>query len=84
MADKEEKSEKYVCLQCLKQHLQGKRDKRFANICRADASSVKRHKQRWHSLPNSAQCTIVPESRLKILKKEYREVKPKQQGCLVC
>lgn len=79
MADKEEKSEKYVCLQCLKQHLQGKRDKRFANICRADASSVKRHKQRWHSLPNSAQCTIVPESAPEVsaLKKEYHEVKPK-------
>ncbi|CAB3979316.1 Hypothetical predicted protein [Paramuricea clavata] len=27
MADNEEKNEKYVCLQCLKQYLQGKRDK---------------------------------------------------------
>ena len=85
MADKEKKSENYVCLECLKQHLQGKRDKRFANICRADASSVKRHKQRWHSLPNSVQCTIVPESAPEVsaLKKEYRKVKQKDSSAVL-
>jgi hypothetical protein len=69
----------------LKQHLQGKRDKRFVTICRADASSVKRHKQRWHSLPNSIQCTIVPElaPEVSALKKEGREAKPNDSSACV-
>lgn len=60
--DKAKKSEKHVCLECMELHLKGKIEKRFTTICRADKTSINRHKDRWHKLPNSKSCTIVPSS----------------------
>ena len=68
------KSEKHVCLQCMELHLQGKRDERFTSICRLDSSSIKRHKERWHNLPNNKSCSFVPSTapEVAILADKYR------------
>ena len=60
---KAEKSrEKYACIECLKLSLLGKRDEKFASLCRNDTSSIKRHKERWHKEAESSKCTIVPSN----------------------
>ena len=70
---KSSESESYTCLQCFELHLEGKRDKRFASLCRIDPSSVRRHKERWHRLPDSKLCNIVPISAREVasLKQKY-------------
>ena len=57
-----ELKEKHVCSQCLQLSLQGKHEERFSSICRLDSSSVQRHKERWHKLPERKACTFVPTS----------------------
>lgn len=56
------KSEKFFCVQCLKMSLIGKREERFATLCRIDESSVARHKARWHNTPESHVCTVIPST----------------------
>lgn len=70
---KSTESESYTCLQCFELHLKGKRDKRFASLCRMDTSSVKRHKERWHNLPDAKACDILPATAPEVasLKEKY-------------
>ena len=81
------KSEKHVCLQCMELHLQGKRDERFTSICRLDPSSIKRHKGRWHNLPNNKLCSFVPSTAPEVaaLADKYAKVKVRKEskGCKV-
>jgi hypothetical protein len=49
-------------MECLKLSLLGKRDEKFASLCRNDTSSIKRHKERWHKEAESSKCTIVPSN----------------------
>lgn len=76
------KSEKHVCLQCMELHLQGKRDERFTSICRLDSSSIKRHKERWHNLPNSEPCTFVPSTApdIAIIVDKYAQIKQRKEA----
>ena len=53
-------SEKSACLQCMELVMKGKREEKFACISRTDATSVNRHKLRWHKIPNNSPCTFVP------------------------
>lgn len=80
--NKADKGKKYVCLQCLEQHLKGKQDERFTSMCRADTSSITRHKKRWHYLPDAKPCTIVPESAPEVsaLRKSYDKMKQKKNS----
>ena len=65
--------EKYVCIECLKQSFLGKRDGKFASLCRSDTSSIKRHKERWHKEAESTKCTVVPSNAPEVqsLRKQY-------------
>ena len=76
------KGEKYVCLQCLEQHLKGKQDERFTSMCRADTSSITRHERRWHNLPDAEPFTIVPASAPEVsaLRKSYDKTKQKKDS----
>ena len=80
-------SEKHVCLQCMEMHLQGKRDERFTSICRLDPSSIKRHKERWHNLPNNKLCSFVSLTAPEVaaLADKYAKVKVRNEskGCKV-
>ena len=51
----------------------GKRDEKYTGLCRKDHSTIKRHKDRWHSMPGSVNCTILPSLSLEIaaLRKKY-------------
>ena len=71
----------FTCLQCFELHLKGKRDERYKSVCRTDHSTVQRHKNRWHSIPGSKLCTIVPTAakevsslKLKYAKQNVSEV----------
>ena len=60
--DQPKQRENHVCLQCMEQCLQGKQEERSSSICRLDNSSIQRHKDRWHKLPDREKCTFVPAS----------------------
>ena len=78
---KEDKSsEKYICLECLDICLKEKREERFATICRIDASSVKRHKARWHNLPHNEACTFVPLNAVEVKKRREENEIAKESG----
>ena len=78
---KEDKpSEKYICLECLDICLKGKREERLATICRIDASSVKRHKARWHNLPHNETCTFVPQNALEVKKRRAENEMAREKG----
>ena len=76
------KGEKHVCLQCMELHLKGKREKRFIGISRIDPSSIKRHKERWHNLPDNKPCTIVPMTapEVALLADKYANMKLTKDG----
>lgn len=56
----EKRNDKYVCLECLENCLRGKREEKFASLCRTDASTIKRHKSRWHNTIETQAYTVVP------------------------
>ena len=71
-------AEKFHCLECLELAFQGKRDERFTTLCRADPSSIKRHKERWHKVSEDFQkCTVVPQTALEVqeLRSKYKRDK---------
>ncbi len=71
-------AEKFHCLECLALAFQGKRDERFTTLCRADPSSIKRHKERWHKVSEDFQkCTVVPQTALEVqeLRSKYKRDK---------
>ena len=71
-------AERFHCLECLELALQGKREERFTMVCRADQSSVKRHKERWHKISEGfTRCTVVPQTALEVkeLRSKYKQVK---------
>ena len=71
-------AERFHCLECLELALQGKREERFTMVCRADQSSVKRHKERWHTISEGfTRCTVVPQTALEVkeLRSKYKQVK---------
>eukprot|EP00795_Rhopilema_esculentum_P009842 gene9842-18420_t len=59
-----------------KRQLSGKREERFCSIFRIDASSVNRHKKRWHSLPDSKSATFVPSTSPEVreLRARYKQI----------
>ena len=63
----------FTCIQCFERCFKEKRDFKFASMCRADKSSVTRHKSRWHTLPSNIECTIVPTNSIEIdhIKQKY-------------
>ena len=64
-------AERFHCLECLELAFQGKREERFTMVCRADQSSVKRHKERWHKISEGfTRCTVVLQTALDV--KELR------------
>ena len=69
----EKMPEKYSCLQCLEISLRGKRDEKFSSLCRNDASSLNRHKARWHNTDATNACIVVPASapEMKALRNRY-------------
>ena len=75
-------AEKYFCMQCLEISLLGKREERFATLCRSDTYSIARHKARWHNTPEYHTCTIVPSTAPEVKALRNRYVKPNVQGML--
>ena len=71
---------KYFCLECLEDWLLGKKEEQFAAICRSDSSSVARHKARWHKIPESQTCTIVPSTSPKLSAVRNRCARPSNEG----
>ncbi len=71
----EKLQEKYFCLKFLEVRLQGKREERFTSVCRMDASSINRHKKRWHNLPNTTASTFVPSTapEVQALRQKYEK-----------
>lgn len=63
-------------------HLQGKRDERFISMCRIDSSSIKRHKERWHNLPDNKPCCFVPSTapEVALLADKYAKMKVRKDG----
>ena len=55
-------NESYVCLECLERSFDGQFEGKNASICRINASSIDRHKVRWHTAANNQSCTVVPSS----------------------
>ena len=71
-------AERFHCLECLELALQGKREERFTTLCRADQSSVKRHKERWHKVGGGfGKCTVVPQTALEVqeIRSKYKQPK---------
>ena len=73
---------KYFCLECLEDSLLGKKEEKFAAICRGDSSSVARHKARWHKIPESQTCTIVPSTSPEVNAIRNRCARPRNEGIL--
>lgn len=67
----------FTCLQCFELHLKGKRDVRFTSLCRTDYSTVERHKKRWHNLPGTKLCMIVPSAAKEVASLKLKYVKQK-------
>ena len=70
--------EKYYCMECLELYFSGKREERFAMLCRIDVSSVNRHKNRWHTTSESCMYTVVPSTapQVKALERRYAKSVP--------
>ena len=79
--DQQKQKEKHVCLQCLERYLQGKQEERSSSICRPDNSSVQRHKNRWHQLPDREKCTFVPASSPSAVSLRDKYCKRKDKVC---
>ena len=73
---------KYFCLECLEDSLLGKKEEKFAAICRSDSSSVARYKARWHKIPESRTCTIVPSTSPEVNAVRNRCARPRNEGIL--
>ena len=73
----EKKNEKYICLECLESCLRSKREEKFASLCRTDASTIKRHKSRWHNTIETQACTVVPfaSPEAKAVRERYAKIK---------
>ena len=79
-AEKPANIEKYYCLECLDISLRGKKEERFATLCRNDTSSISRHKARWHKTPESHTCTIVPSTAPEVKTIRIRYSKSNEQS----
>ena len=73
----EKRNEKYICLECLESCLRSKREEKFASLCRTDASTIKRHKSRWHNTIETQACTVVPfaSPEAKAVRERYAKIK---------
>ena len=61
--------------------MQGKQEERSSSICRPDNSSVQRHKNRWHQLPDREKCTFVPASSPSAVSLRDKYCKRKDKVC---
>ena len=64
--------------------MRGKREERFASLCRIDQSSLKRHKARWHNTEETCCCTVVPSTaaEVKALRNRYTKSSALGKGTL--
>ena len=67
-------------MECLEDLLLGKKEEKFATICRSDSSSVARHNTRWHKTPESQLCAIVPSTLPELNAVRNRCARPSKEG----